>query len=148
MPTCLGWCGLCYANVRCRSNYRGHKGYRRPRAPYVCREWEKVLKKPSGSGSAASPVGVPGRGDALASLPLLWAHLTDSSWDDGTARQRSTLTVFCDGGLWKVCLNDREGGRSAFQSGETLEAALEATEHGLEADSLPWRAFTGAGKRK
>jgi len=42
--------------------------------------------------------------------PLLFAHLTQPTWEDGSARQVSTLTWFADGGTVKALLKDREGG--------------------------------------
>ena len=88
-------------------------------------------------------------GDELAaSLPCLWEHLSEGRYPDGSNRKLSTLTLFCDAGVVKVCLNDRDQGLTAFASGPGLQGALVALEMGLAKDSLDWRKPQAPGKRK
>lgn len=73
-------------------------------------------------------------------VPHIHDHLTEQVWEDGKRRMTSTLLIFCEGGMWKARLNDRAVKISAWVSGESWEALLEAIERGLAAESLEWRA--------
>lgn len=92
--------------------------------------------------------GVPGKGDIFPHLPRLWELLTDDAWDDGTARERSTVLILCDGPVAKVWLNDRATGRTAWASGETVEQALRNLEEQLATGAVPWRTMDGKRQKK
>jgi len=77
--------------------------------------------------------------------PLLHLFLTDDKWDDGAPRVAGTILLFAEGGRYKACLNDRDGGRSVFVSGDSVEAILDALEAGLADDNLEWRAKAPSG---
>jgi len=84
-----------------------------------------------------------------ATHPALWEYLTLDQWEDGSSRQTSTLSVFFGSNGLQAALNDRDGGRVAFASGDSLERLLEALEHGLQSDSLDWRkSFQASGQKK
>jgi len=72
-------------------------------------------------------------------FPTLWSYLADATWSDGSARSTSTLTLFVEDGLVKLCLNDRELKRTCWSTGGTLEASAEALESRLAADNADWR---------
>jgi hypothetical protein len=96
---------------------------------------------------------LPAAGDALwADLyPRLHEHLVEITYDDGDARQTSTLLLVAEGGRFKGCLNDRDQSRSAWVSAETVNDVLAALELGLLNGSLDWRAKQAewkGGKRK
>lgn len=80
--------------------------------------------------------------------PTLVEYLSCSAWDDGSERERSTLSVFIEEGRVKVCLNDREFERSLYASGDTLAGVLAALEKALAADACEWRMWKGKGKKK
>jgi hypothetical protein len=89
-------------------------------------------------------------GDLAVLLPTLWEYLSLASWDDGSARVTSSLLLFVEDGLCKLCLNDRALERTGWASGVTLEAALSAMDASLADGRMEWRkarAFTG-GKRR
>jgi len=75
----------------------------------------------------------------LAKYPTLLDHLKSPKYDDGTARQTSTLMIFCENESLKICLNDRDNGRSVFVCGANICEALQSLEDGLCGDSLEWR---------
>jgi len=78
--------------------------------------------------------------DALGKqLPMLVEYLTSQRWDDGTARETSTLLIFHDDGMWKGVLNDRALARAGWASGGTLEALLHLFERLLSEERLEWR---------
>ena len=80
--------------------------------------------------------------------PALWEHLTLDAWEDGESRITSTLSVFWGSNGLQAALNDRDGQKVAFASGDSLEALLEALEHGLQHESLDWRASLQAKNQK
>lgn len=90
-------------------------------------------------------------GDWAKKLPLLSEHLGDTTWEDGAPRELSTLTVKCEDGRIVVALNDREGHRSLYRSGETVNDALKALEKAVGDPGADWRAWhqgQKGGKRK
>jgi len=72
-------------------------------------------------------------------FPTLNDYLTNRSWADGSARITSTLLVFIENDVLKVCINDRDNARSCFVSDATFTGLLEKIELGLKAESLDWR---------
>lgn len=71
--------------------------------------------------------------------PALFEYLTSTVFEDGSARQTSTLLVFVDGSDFKACLNDRENDRSLWATGDTLEGCLGTLEALLCDAKAPWR---------
>jgi len=140
------WCGYCYSNKRGKGNYKGHIRYRAFTGP----------AERKGYGDMERPTKRAGNGQPAASVPdLSWKHkhprlaehLTETKWSDGAVRQTSTLTVFIEGELWKVALNDREGSCSLYKSGDSLVHALESLEKALSSPEPEWRAWTGKRKK-
>lgn len=74
-----------------------------------------------------------------ANHPLLYEHLTSEKWEDGAARETSTLTIYLDSGLWKVCLNNRAEKLTAWLTAETWGKMLDGLEKGLADGTLDWR---------
>lgn len=81
-------------------------------------------------------------------LPAVAEYLFTSSYEDGTMRQRSTLLLFYEDGLCKVCLNDRAEGRTMWRSGCSAWEALEALEQALASGAIDWRKQTGTTRRR
>lgn len=84
-------------------------------------------------------------------LPALMEYLTAASYPDGAPRETSTVMLFCDGGVFKACLNDREAQRSLWASGPSFLDALEALEAMLSTGTGEWRQnaqWKGKGKGK
>lgn len=75
----------------------------------------------------------------MARYARLWEFLTQSTFDDGSARVLPTLTLFCEGRMLKACCNDRAEGVVAFVTGASLTSILEALEEGISGDCLDWR---------
>jgi hypothetical protein len=87
-----------------------------------------------------SPLGV--------AFPALWSELTCTQWEDGTARDTSSLTIFLQDGWLKGCLRDKGNDRVAFVSGDSLEKVLEGLNEGLSDDTLDWRRDREKGPRR
>lgn len=71
--------------------------------------------------------------------PTLVEYLTLEKYEDDTPRLTSTLLIFMDKGVLKLCLSDRETNRTAFVTSPTVEGAFRILEEGLRDDTLDWR---------
>lgn len=96
-------------------------------------------KKPPPPPERGGPGHVPVGGGWEKEYPALFEYLTLVVWEDGTARQTSTLLLFFEDGAWKACLNDRENARSAWASGGSPHQAIRALEDALGDDLVEWR---------
>lgn len=80
--------------------------------------------------------------------PALYEYLTLDVWDDGSARQTATLLTFCEGSVWKGCLNDRAQERSLWASAVTYDGLLSELDTRLVNGSAEWRKPGQFGKGK
>lgn len=147
-----GWCALCYANIRGRARYRGHRGYR---AKGLVRSWRrcemKFLVKPDPAASAALAAGPVDGGKFGEAHPALWEYLTCGQWPDGTPRERATLLVLYEDGLLKACLNDKASLRAVWISCDEWPALLKSLDRALQDGTAAWRhkaAWVPPGKKK
>jgi len=132
-------CPLCYSNVRGRSNYPGHRGFR-VKPPQKEGLLLMALSRPTTpltEGSSAQALNDP---DFRRRLPTLLEYLSQTTWDDGSPRLTSTLLVFIDDGVLKVCLNDRACERALWVASGTFSGALAELDESLANPQAPWRA--------
>lgn len=140
-------CPECWSNVFKGRNYRGHIG-ELSRSEWIERYampvWAKKSQAPSADAVPALSLAESDRKryEALVEMMEL------SSWEDGTPRQTSTMTLFIDSGSLKACLNDRDGDRTAWVSADSFKGLLDALEKGLRDDSLDWRHRQPDGKQR
>jgi hypothetical protein len=139
-------CLLCYEGAKGRKTHRGHFGFSE-----VPRERVKrlPLHKPSengSSGSSASALTV--AGSWLESFPTLSEFLMCSTWPDGSQRQTGTILLFLEGYLWKLCLKDKNGPRTAFISGPDPTTLFLAADEALSLNRLDWRPDKPSSSRK
>lgn len=92
---------------------------------------------PSGRGGGSAVTGV------LAALPALLEYLSAEQYPDGSSRERATLMLLVEDGLCKVCLSDRDTGRSLWRAGQRLEEALKSLEEALSGANPDWRRSSG-----
>jgi len=71
--------------------------------------------------------------------PTLHEMLTAIQYEDNQPRTTSTLLVFCENGVLRMCLNDRDNSRSAFFTAETVEDCLQGINDALTAGRVDWR---------
>jgi len=77
--------------------------------------------------------------DLAERAPTLGHFLCDPVWPDGEVRQRSTLVVFVEAGIYKACLSDKDSGTSLWGSCKSFDDLLEALEARLTEDQPDWR---------
>lgn len=82
--------------------------------------------------------------------PALAEFLSLEEWEAGVERERGTITLFWEDGLFKASINNRDSQEVAFVTKGTHKTLLEAIEKGLATDSLDWRqsGFKGKGSKK
>jgi hypothetical protein len=80
--------------------------------------------------------------------PELYLWLTQEAYEDGSDRKTSSLSLFFDGGLLKVMLNDRDTGRVAFTTAEGLLDACDSLERQLAEGTVVFRRSAFAGAKK
>ena len=83
--------------------------------------------------------------------PNLVEYLSQTKWDDGSARETSTLMLLVEDGMLKACINDRALGRSLWVAADELNVALDALEGHLESGQGDWRIrkpFGATGRKK
>jgi HKD family nuclease len=79
-------------------------------------------------------------------FPMLHAMLKETRYDDGNPRVSSTILFFCENGVLRACLNDRDNNRSAFFTDEQFLTLLEVMENGLTSGRVDWRSKRDAAR--
>jgi len=152
MPRCSmvllwGWCGECYANRRGRTRCHGHYGFHgvRPKRRVDVAQFARRAAPSAASAAALPPESL---GSFEKAHPALWEYLSLCEWEPGQPRETSALLLFCDEGLLKGMLNDRDGVRVCFVAGGSVSAVLKSLEKGLVANTLDWRPDRKAGSKR
>ena len=135
---CDKYCGECYSNVRGRSNYKGHVGYRVAKRP-TWEDWRVFIKRASGTGGAGGAEAVILDPRIQEGYPALFEFLTATAWDEKTKRKPGTALLFAEEGRWKLCLVDKDAGRVAFLAADTLADLAAVAEDKLVEDTVEWR---------
>lgn len=71
--------------------------------------------------------------------PTLWQFLTTCQYDDGTAREPSTLLVFLQDGSLKGMIRDKDGDRCLWAAARSLVGLLDALDGALGDPGADWR---------
>lgn len=79
--------------------------------------------------------------------PILYSHLTQVKWEDGTVRQPGSLLFFTGEGVWKGMLKDKENGLCLWASSSTFLGLLGVLEKAAGDPDAEWRVdrVQGAG---
>lgn len=83
----------------------------------------------------------------MANCPLLHEQMTATEFEDGEARQVSTLNVFVDGGVLKAFLNEKNDDLSFCRSGATIADLMANLEAALASETPPWQSKGGTNKK-
>lgn len=118
---------------------RYHYGDRSKWGEAIMSFLERSRPQPASNGAAKAPVC-----KWLAkAMPAVHEFLTVAVMPSGEVRQTSTLSVFVDDGIFKVCLHERDMECTLWASGDGLEEALEVLEERLTAPVVEWRRKGG-----
>jgi len=135
---CADSCVKCLSNLNHGTNYPGHRGFD-DKYPVITYEDYIAMMKPELTGSGHAAPAEFSDHEFKREYPRLYNYFSDTKWDDGTARKTTTLLLFLEAGMVKLCLNDRATNRQAFISARTLTEALTLADEGLSQDSVDWR---------
>lgn len=73
--------------------------------------------------------------------PTLAEYLGDDRWEDGSARERSSLQLKVQDGVILAVLQDHELSRGLYVVGESVTAALRALEKHAGGPGADWRSW-------
>ena len=79
------------------------------------------------------------------SCPVLWQYLTQQTWEDGSPREPSGLTVFVQDGLFKGLLRENTQQLCLWVAATSFFGLLESFERELGKDQPDWRVDRRAG---
>jgi len=100
---------------------------------------EEVLQRPKPGERPGPQEAAFDDADFTKSYPTLAAYLTQTKYVTGEHRVTSTILIFIENGVLRLCLNDRDNNRSVFFTGETVEACLISAENAILAGTADWR---------
>lgn len=107
-----------------------------------------IMQRPDVTDKGNVPFRAVGEDGFAKKHPLLLSYLQDVSYDDGSSREPSSMSVFVEDGLFKIALNDRDLKRSAYVSADTLSGCMAALEAQLGKGVADWRAWNKGSKKK
>lgn len=101
------------------------------------------MKKPDTAASfPAGSMGFPD--DEFAALyPAVVDYLVSSKYDDGSPRNRSSVSLFVEDNCVKLSLNDKDTRRTLYVASQSVDEAFKVLEAALCVDNPPWRAWKG-----
>lgn len=132
------WCGLCYENIRRRANHKHHRAYRVPKRVVAEDGDMSMIKRAAKGGAIKGEPAAPSDG-WLEFYPGIQEFLSMTAWEDNAVRVTGTLMLVAEAGLWKLWLHDRDGKRSVWLSGQTLESVAQAAEDVVQGGLADWR---------
>lgn len=71
--------------------------------------------------------------------PLLWDHLSQTSWEDGSTRATSSVLIFQQDGTLKGRLVDHDAGLVLWVASDTVGGILDVLEAALGDPTTEWR---------
>jgi hypothetical protein len=104
-------------------------------------KWSATMlqRKRSSAGAAADAPLSTSDPQFAANYPLLWDHLTQTEWEDGSRRELSTLLVFPQDGLLKCLFRDVDSGLCCWLATKQLSTLWELVECALGDQATDWR---------
>lgn len=141
-------CVGCYENRRCKGQHAGHHYYRPERPEPKLPEVECIMKRPTqaqvrASGQTTTPDEVWNK-----KFPTIAMYLCDDAWEDGTAREPSSLAVTVRDGMIQLALNDKDLKQSLYTSAGSFAEAMVLMEKALAMGVEAWRPWKTGTKRK
>jgi hypothetical protein len=103
-------------------------------------EVKKMLQNQRPRAVGGESVEVVADEDFMGLYPHLWTYLTQMTWEDGTARLPSPVTIFVQHGKWTACLTEKNWGLILFATADRVEGLWEALDARLGDPKADWRA--------
>lgn len=145
-----GSCPFCYENVKKRANHRGHVGYTVPRQARIgglnAMGLQRNRRDEKGPGGVTDHLAMDREFNEK--YPTLADFLGLEAWPNGDKRQTGTVLFFVEDGLWKCCLNDRDGDCYSFLSSESFSGLLSGANENLDRNTLEWRYRASKGRKR
>jgi len=140
-----GWghrrCCLCHTCGEIRSSRTGVRWQKKPIINLSPKERKEsdLLTRPK-PGELTAKNDPPFNDTSFQKLfPNLHEMLTATQYADNQPRTTSTLLLFCEGGVLRGCLNDRDNNRSSFLTAETIDDLFSTIESALASGRVEWR---------
>jgi len=99
----------------------------------------KMLQKPSNRNVAGAAGHQVEPCELALNTPTLYEYLTQTAWEDGTAREPSGLLIFYQDGFLKAMLRDRDSGLCLWVTAKSLTALFATLEAGLLDPDAVWK---------
>jgi hypothetical protein len=106
-----------------------------------------ALRRPSSPGRDSKVLNRPLDPAFEQDFPTLNAYLADDTWEDGTARLRSTLILFAEDDVYKMCLTDKDSDMTLWVASKTVFGLLGSMEARLNDPEAEWRKRKGPGTK-
>lgn len=71
--------------------------------------------------------------------PYVWAHLTQTKWEDGSTRKLSSIGIYPEGSMLKVLVRDQDSGLICWIATDKLTDFWEVVESALGDPGHEWR---------
>lgn len=97
-----------------------------------------LLRRLPSRNGASSPC-APADPGMMKVYPVIYAYLTDDTFEDGEARERSTMLLVAEGDLFKACMIDKNADATLWASGATFDDLFACLETRLSDPGSDWR---------
>lgn len=142
-------CAACRAKTG-MSAKTAYRAERRRRRSLEAMEGSVDMKKPLPGEFQGRKGPILNDPDLRRDTPTLFEFLTAVKYDDGSPRVTGTFLIFLDGGVLKMCINDRDNNRSAFVEAESMFSLWSQAELLMREEELDWkmnRRYSGGGEK-
>lgn len=138
-------CPLCESNMLHATGHVGHVRHEAGQRVAGRLPMSILQRKIVRTGAEGGAQAVPEDAAVQGMFPSLWEYLTAVKYGDGDARVPSTLLIFAEDGMFKVCLNDRDSSAASWSSGSDILGAVASLEGRLASGTAEWRVKPPAG---
>lgn len=106
------------------------------------------MRRPVAQAAEASPAAAFPDDDWVTLFPLVVEYLTDDSYEDGSRRAQSTMSLKFQDGMILASINDHDLSRGLYRTGLTVLDAVGAIQSALASGKADWRPWKRGGGKK
>jgi hypothetical protein len=106
-----------------------------------------LMKKPSKSNAVGNSANRSADVEFRTQYPHVTEYLENTTYDDGSPRQPSALSLFVEDGNCKVALNDKDCQQSLYVTAQTFTECLCLLEECLATNRVVWRPWKRPGRK-